>query len=292
MCPVCTSNDFRLQGNPFISNKVAQIIKLDFKVVKCNNCSAYYVNPQINFSFKEWKYLYDETYFPPLSTWYAKKRSKDAKLRLNGIERYSSIEIKKFLDVGCGEGFTITEAEKKGWDTYGLDITDHRIKGAKKDSIKFINSDLLGAKLESDFFDAVYLDSVLEHVLNPLEYLNEIKRILRPGGILYIGVPNEDSLFNEFRKLYFRIISSNISEKIKPFQTPYHVIGFNKESLLFIISKVEFKVKKINNFASRFEFLKVKPFTKEFFQLLILVPIYLLAVPLNREVYYEAFIEK
>ena len=145
------------------------------------------------------------TYFGEKSNWYTKKRKLDSKERLNKAAGFTSNKIENFLDIGCGEGYSLIEAMSRGWNVYGLDITDHRIETAKASSIKFINSDLINSNLPSNFFDIIYIDSVLEHVYNPSDYLSEIKRILRKGGILYLGVPNEDSLFNDVRKIFIRL---------------------------------------------------------------------------------------
>lgn len=292
MCPTCKLDDYSILGNPLISPKVSKSIKKDFKIVQCNNCKTYYVSPKIDFTLKEWQYLYDSTYFPPLSDYYAKKRITDAKKRLDVIEKCSSVKINRLLDIGCGEGYTIIEAARRGWETFGVDITDHRIAQAKEATNTFINADLLEAKLGKNFFDVVYLDSVLEHVVNPLEYLIEIYQVLKPGGILYIGVPDEDSFLNDIRKIIFKIFRAGFSEKIKPFQSPYHINGFNKKSLSYIINNANLQIKIMNNFAARFEYLKVKPFTQEFFKLILLIPVYLIAIPLRKEVYLEAYVKK
>jgi SAM-dependent methyltransferase len=292
MCPICSSENFVLIGNPLSSSKASKVIKKDYKVVKCHNCSFYYVNPIIEFTEDEWRYLYDKTYFGEKSEWYIKKRKLDSKERLEKAVKYNSNKVANFLDIGCGEGYSLIEAASRGWNVYGVDITDHRIEKARTRNIKFINSNLLNSNLPSDFFDIVYLDSVLEHVNNPVDYLFEIRRILKKGGILYLGVPNEDSLFNDVRKFFYKITKQNITEKIKPFQSPYHINGFNKTSLTFALNKAGFKIAELRNFATLVEFMKVKPFSKEFIQLLLLFPVYLLAVPLRREVYLEAYVQK
>lgn len=292
MCPICKSENFIFVGNPSISNKAQKVIKKDYKVVKCLNCSLYFVNPLIELVEADWKYLYDNTYFGEKSNWYTQKRKLDSTERITKAAGFTSNKIKNFLDIGCGEGYSLIEAFSRGWSVYGIDITDHRIETAKDNGIRFINSDLMNAKLPSEFFDIVYLDSVLEHVYNPSEYLTEIKRILKKGGILYLGVPNEDSLFNDVRKIFYKITGKNITEKIKPFQSPYHINGFNKASLKFALDRTGLSIVKLRNFASRVEFMKVKPFSKEFFQLLLVFPIYLLAIPLRREVYLEAYVQK
>jgi SAM-dependent methyltransferase len=292
MCPICKNSKFIIIGSPYLNPKISKIIKKDYKVVKCTVCNLYYVEPSIDFLPDEWKFLYNSEYFQPMTNRYENNRAKKRKERLAKITQYSTNEIKNFLDVGCGEGFCLLEAENRGWNAYGLDITDHRVKDAKKNSINFINTDLLSSKFPDNFFDAIYLDSVLEHVINPLDYLLEIKRILKTGGILYIGVPNENSLFNDFKKILYWFINKKVSNKIKPFKSPYHVVGFNKISLDYALNKAKFKILKIRNFARRMEFLYAKALTKDFFKLLLILPIYLLSVPIRREVYLEAYIQK
>ncbi|MBP9582156.1 MAG: class I SAM-dependent methyltransferase [Ignavibacterium sp.] len=215
MCPICKSEDFIFVGNPFINAKAEKVIRKDYKVVKCLNCSFYFVNPLIELGESDWKYLYDSTYFGEKSSWYSKKRKIDSKKRIEHATSLTSNKIENFLDIGCGEGFSLIEAVNRGWNVCGVDITDHRIENARVKSIKFINSDLINSNLPPDFFDIIYLDSVLEHVHNPSEYLVEIKRVLRKGGILYVGVPNEDSLFNDIRKLFYKITKKNVTEKNK-----------------------------------------------------------------------------
>ncbi len=57
MCPICKSENFIFVGNPSISNKAQKVIKKDYKVVKCLKCSFYFVNPPLEFSESDWKYL-------------------------------------------------------------------------------------------------------------------------------------------------------------------------------------------------------------------------------------------
>lgn len=292
MCPNCNAEDHKILGDPRVSPKVSKFLRFDYKVVKCDRCKLYYVNPTIDFTTEEWQSIYDTGYFYKRSKWYIKKRLKDNRVRLGKMNQLSANRISKFLDIGCGEGYTLIEALSRGWITYGLDIVDHRVSQAKNSKIKFITSELLNSNFEDNFFDAIYLDSVLEHLIDPTSYLMEINRILKNGGILYIGVPNEDSLFNLLRKFYFFVTKKKITEKITPFKEPYHVIGFNQESFKDLLLRNEFQIHEIRNFACRVEFLKIQPFTVEYFKTMLLLPIYLLAVPLKKEVYLEAYVSK
>jgi SAM-dependent methyltransferase len=292
MCPICKSLEFNIIGLPLISSKASKIVKDDYQIVQCNKCELYYTYPLINFTPEEWQYLYNEDYFSGRSKYNNKIKEKDSRQRIKIISKYVPHKIHNFLDIGCGEGYSLIEAKKKGWNVHGIDISDHRIYQAKNESINFIKSDLLKANFPSDYFDAIFLDSVLEHLTNPAEYLVEIRRILKKGGVLYIGVPNENSLLNDLKVFIYFLLKKKFSPKIKPFNTPYHVIGFNKNSIDFAASFHDFKIIKLRNFAYRFEFLKTKTFSSEFFVLLLLLPVFLLAIPLNKEIYFEVYIQK
>ena len=199
-----------------------------------------------------------------------------------------------FLDIGSGEGKALIEALKRGWNVYGIDIVDNRLDTARVEGIKFIKANFIEYQFPENHFDFIYMDSVLEHVLNPKEYLLKIKKILKTGGVLYVGVPNEDSLFNDIRKIaYFLTGRKNVSVKIKPFYSPYHVIGFNKKSLTYIFNKINLKILFMRNFGRKFDFLSYNPNTKGFwFSLLFLLPVEFLGKIFNKDIYYEAYITK
>ena len=152
----------------------------------------------------------------------------------------------------------------------------------------------LEQQFSENYFDFIYLDSVLEHVLNPIEYLIKIKRILKAGGILYVGVPNEDSLFNDVRRIVFNFIGRRgISEKLKPFDSPYHVTGFNLISFKYLISKLDLKIKYFRNFGRKFDFLSSPPNKKGFWiSLFFLFPIEIVGYIIKRDVYFEAYLTK
>lgn len=129
----------------------------------------------------------------------AQERSRNRRQRLSWLKYGCQHEVEKFLDIGCGEGYTLIEASEKGWDTWGIDIIDSRVEDARSKEIHFIKGDIFKAKFPGDHFDCIYMDSTLEHILDPVSYLTEIQRILRKGGTLYISVPNEECLFNDVK---------------------------------------------------------------------------------------------
>lgn len=112
---------------------------------------------------------------------------------------------KRLLDVGCGTGDFVIEAERYGFDSIGLDFdaqaiavgTSHwktnRLHNLSIDDFFFRNK---------QHFDAITFFEVLEHLEQPLEFLRDLKKYLHPGGHISFSVPNRDSTLNSlYRKL-------------------------------------------------------------------------------------------
>lgn len=293
MCPLCNSTEYKITGVAAKDFKSLKVILNDHNIVQCYNCNFYFLDPQLVLTDGEWKYLYDSSYFFKLTKSHFKRREKDRKKRLNKLIELNGGKKGNFLDVGCGEGYVLLEALELGWRTYGLDISDNRMAEAKMKEINFINSDVLSAKFPDNYFDCVYMDSVLEHLTNQISVLSEINRISRKGALLYIAVPNEDCLKNDVLKIINFITGKRkISSKFKPFQYPYHVVGFNKKSLNYLIEKANYKSEKLRNFAMRNVFITAKFPSRNFFILVMLTLINLIAVPLRREYYLEMYARK
>ena len=130
------------------------------------------------------------------------------------------------LDVGCGLGNFI----RYRTNTDGADINPISINYIKKDGFKAYLIKKNKIPVKKKLYDSVIMDNVLEHIKNPNNLLLECKRVIKPNGILLIGVPGEKG-FN--------------SEKD-------HKIHYNQKSLILKLKK--FKFKHIKTFYRPFEF--------------------------------------
>ena len=91
--------------------------------------------------------------------------------------------------------------------------------------------------------DAVFSDSVIEHLAEPMAMMELARRVLKPGGIAYLVTPNADALVNHFRGLVFKLVGSQRAPYIEPLCSPYHVVGFTPRSLSVLAERAGFEVR-------------------------------------------------
>lgn len=97
------------------------------------------------------------------------------------------------LDLGCGDGRNLQKLRGAGLRCVGVDYNVLRLArtpGAGGYDFIFM-ADAKDLPVPDEYFDVVYCDQVLEHVTQPAELLHTVRRILKPRGVLILGVPNE-----------------------------------------------------------------------------------------------------
>ncbi len=98
------------------------------------------------------------------------------------------------LDIGAGFGDFLAELKLLGWDAVGTEVSEDAVRHAGRRGVEVLLGSLEDACLPGQSFDLVTMWHVLEHVPWPGRTLDECARLVRSGGMLIIGVPN-DSLF-------------------------------------------------------------------------------------------------
>jgi 2-polyprenyl-3-methyl-5-hydroxy-6-metoxy-1,4-benzoquinol methylase len=120
-------------------------------------------------------------------------------------EIYGDLENKRFLDIGSGYGGLVIAAAKKGAKCLGLEIDPKQfelsqlnIEDSKLKFIKVLNLDFLKEFSNSQKFDVITCDNVLEHIEYPQIAIQKIAQFLELDGMAYITVPNGRS-FSQIR---------------------------------------------------------------------------------------------
>ena len=185
-CNLCGSEDYKIL-----------VSKEGFQVVACSNCGLWRQNPCP--TDEEIKKIYDKDYYcrgwgldEDEASVREMKRATFRK-RMAEIEKY--IKPGRILDVGCATGFFLEVAKEKGWQPFGVEISEYSANLAKeKFGANIFKGSLEQIDLEDNSFDGVTMYDLIEHQKNPKEILRIANRILKQDGFLFLTTPNSKSL--------------------------------------------------------------------------------------------------
>jgi 2-polyprenyl-3-methyl-5-hydroxy-6-metoxy-1,4-benzoquinol methylase len=111
----------------------------------------------------------------------------------------------RLLDVGCGSGDFLHWMARLGWQAHGIDFDEAAVRAAGRfPGVDVRLGDLNSQNFSADYFDAITLSDVIEHLPNPEQVIRECLRILRPGGRIVIATPNIDSFGHRFFGRHWR----------------------------------------------------------------------------------------
>jgi len=196
---------------------------------KCNDCGFSFAHPVPDNIIELYEELEDESYVDGLtSRFYEMKHLSDFALKCKP-------DAKSGLDVGAGVGLMVKALKEKNIDATGVEPSKWLVKKSKEifdiDLIEGIvpNESIAGKK-----FDLVFAVDVIEHLSNPVEFLNTLKSYLNENGILIIATPDRDSLLAKFlgkKWWHYRIA---------------HIGYFNHNSMELAIKKSGMRVEKFS----------------------------------------------
>ena len=166
---------------------------------------------------------------------------------LNYLGSKIRIEARKILDVGCGYGYFLKMAVKRGWEPTGVELVEDAVKSLQKEigCNNIFQGKLKTACLSENSFDAITLWDVIAIVDNPYDELQECYRLLKKGGIIGIRTRNvlfQISVFRLFR--YIRKIALRFGLK-KPYV--FNKYCFSSRSLYALLYRLGFINIKITN---------------------------------------------
>lgn len=148
---------------------------------------------------------------------------------LHALER-SGAACGEFLDVGSGEGFLMNAAHQRGFAVTGLDFSDY---GVGKFFPELLSRQVAGdlyenlRKVESEGKRYMICSStnVLEHVIDPVQFLEYIRKVMLPQGLLAITVPNDFSIMHRL------LLENQMIDREFWFAPPQHLHYFNAANL-------------------------------------------------------------
>jgi 2-polyprenyl-3-methyl-5-hydroxy-6-metoxy-1,4-benzoquinol methylase len=172
-----------------------------FSFVRCRNCGLLQANPQpiqedIASRYRE---LHGEDYL----TYELANEQAFLNLQLKALsdvdfpgaesELFKRKDRPKVLDVGCATGALLEQLRNRGWDCCGVELCTPSAEYARKErGLEILDVPLEKAGFQSGSIDVLHASHLIEHLNDPAGFLAEARRILSPGGYLFLTTPNSD----------------------------------------------------------------------------------------------------
>jgi SAM-dependent methyltransferase len=134
------------------------------------------------------------------------------------------------LEIGFGNGEVLDRLQSYGWEVEGVETDPVAVENARKRGLNVRLGDLIEQNYPDESFDAIVSSHVIEHVADPLRFLVECYRILRPEGRLVFYTPNANSWGHRLYKEHWRGL-----------EPPRHLFLFTISSLTALARKAGFK---------------------------------------------------
>jgi SAM-dependent methyltransferase len=225
-CLVCGDDRirFRLKQAPTI-------------VLQCDNCGLVFVDPLPGETELRALYLdYDlGEADPAFASLLASRRKSRAPVFQEVLKELIAHGARgRLLDVGCSFGFLLSLAKERGLEPTGVDLSLNAVRYVgDRLRLPAHHGTLFDAKLPDGAFDVVTMVGVFEHVPDPLETLREIARILRPGGLLAVEVPNA----------HFNLLRGRLHASW--FYIGNHLLNFTPQALVTSLEAAGFRCAKL-----------------------------------------------
>jgi 2-polyprenyl-3-methyl-5-hydroxy-6-metoxy-1,4-benzoquinol methylase len=203
-------------------------------IVRCKECKFMYQNPRsLNLVGRGHK----EDYYRKEYLNTATPHKKFFEEKFNAF--LSNRRPGTVLDVGCATGQFLEVARKKGWQAVGIDVSEWVCNYLiNKGFTDIHNCTLEEAGFPNEMFDAVNMNHVLEHIPLPLKFFVEVHRILKPGGLIMIEVPNEF-----YFPYNYSLINMLMPSHLPPRKSPAsHLSLFTRNTLFKVLKSSGFTV--------------------------------------------------
>ena len=193
-CPICNSTQF----SPFMVCKDHTVSRETFHIVQCNSCGFKFTNPRpeenkLGDYYKSEDYVsHSNTKKGFINSTYQTVRKYTLLKKLQLISTY--YKTGNILDIGCGTGEFLNICKSAKWKTIGIEPDSGARKMAMENHGLDVREESEIKNLESEYFDIISMWHVLEHVPKLNERIEDLKRLIKPNGMIIIAVPNCNSL--------------------------------------------------------------------------------------------------
>lgn len=186
-CPICGS-----------SNLLYMFVSQGYPINQCADCQLLFRNPQPPDDVLD--AIYSAEYFLGERSAEGAQRVGDmkratARLYLRQLVAYTGSLPRRLVEIGCGSGDLLVEAQALGIEVVGVDVSPHAAATANErlgqPAVRC--GTLESVDLPAGSFDACVLSDVIEHDREPVQFLRRVREILAPGGVVFLATPSVES---------------------------------------------------------------------------------------------------
>lgn len=246
VCAVCASDK-----NRFLFSKKSKH-GVEFNLVECTECGLRFISPRPD--LKEMAGYYSLEYFSQRSergynNYFSDETRKE-------IERVFALNLKDLgffgyeaglgsarnsLDIGCAAGYFVAYMKSRGWNSYGIDVSEDCVDFAKKNRLNVEHGDYLAKKFRKKF-QLITLWASIEHLHTPQLFIDKAFNDLENGGMIYISTcrVSKAGFMNFF------------GEKWRYYNFPEHLYYFSKSNLSKLLIDRGFEVVGFATYGSGF----------------------------------------
>ena len=194
LCPVCDSDRQTIKLEPWVSEDdpaklygAASGIPGTQYLVTCNDCGMIYESPRYDADTIVKGYMasqeadHDSQYSMRVNSFY--------KTLVKHAKRLPKLGA-KVLDIGTAGGAFLDAAKKFGYDAHGMEPSADLVSRGKARGLQIEQGTIESHTFQAGTFDMVCLWDVIEHLPDPKTALIEIKKLLKPDGVLLINFPD------------------------------------------------------------------------------------------------------
>jgi len=211
--------------------------KEGIRVIDCRSCGFVHVSPIP--SDAELKHFYEKEFYQHERPNYFKETKEDLPWWMATYNNYYNFFERRtkgrtLLDIGSGPGHFLACGKKRGWETIGIEPSAPAARYSNKRGYITIN-DFFSYESAKNLgtFDVVHAALTLEHVPNPIGFINDIKKMLKKGGHIAVFCPND---YNPLQNILRN------EHKFKPWWVvpKHHLNYFTPKSMKHLLERLGF----------------------------------------------------
>lgn len=234
-CNLCQADDYEVQFTiPVRDDQKGTFAQDEWDIVRCNHCGLIYVNPRPDTqAFAAYHEFENPQDFQTIQDWFidnADLQRPTWRRYLQALQRFG--KPGRLLDVGCGAGTFLVEAQRAGYEVTGQEVAPYFVDYCRRElGLTVFEGEIETLPLAPGSLDYATAFDVIEHHPKPDHMLREMHRLLRPGGLIAISTHD---IGNPFARRY--------GAKWRFINPIGHLTYFTRQTLAAMLAKSGFQV--------------------------------------------------